>query len=29
MEYRSYWNEEEVLIIQNKKLIEKLSKIIK
>lgn len=29
MEYRSYWNEDEVLIIQNKKLIEKLSKIIK
>lgn len=29
MEYRSYWNEEEVLIIQNKQLIEKLNKIIK
>ena len=25
MEYRSYWNEEEVLIIQNKQLIEKLN----
>ncbi len=28
MEYRSYWNEDEVLIIQNKQVIEILNKII-